>query len=289
MIVDASVIRCLIPDIHFTLSSFMKCTALQRGRLISMFSLSGKVGLVVGVANEQSIAWGCAKAFHGAGAEVAVTYLNDRAEPHVRALAETLDAPIIVPLEVTDAEQMDATFAAIDRKWGRLDFLLHSIAYCPKDDLQGRLIDASHTGFQVAMDVSCHSFIRMMRRAEPLMQHGGTCLTVSYLGSERVVSNYGIMGPVKAALEATVRYAAVELGPKGITVNALSPGPLRTRAASGIAHFDELLNRAAERAATHQISTIDDVGAHAVFLASNGARNVTGGVHYIDGGYSITG
>jgi enoyl-[acyl-carrier protein] reductase I len=245
-----------------------------------MFSLAKKVGLVVGIANEQSIAWGCAKAFRGAGADIAVTYLNDRAEPHVRALAETLDAPIIAPLEVTNDVQMDATFAAVERQWGRLDFLLHSIAYCPKDDLHGRIIDASLSGFQVAMDVSCHSFIRMVARAEPLMKKGGACLTVSYLGSERAMRHYGIMGPVKAALE---------LGPQGITVNALSPGPLRTRAASGIAHFDELLDIALERAPTHQLSTIEDVGAHAVFLVSDGARNVTGGVHHIDGGYSITG
>jgi enoyl-[acyl-carrier protein] reductase I len=257
--------------------------------LFDMSSLAEKVGLVVGIANEQSIAWGCAKAFRGAGAQLAITYLNARAEPHVRSLAEKLDAPIIVPLEVTDTAQMDATFAAIDRKWGRLDFLLHSIAYCPKEDLHGRLIDASLTGLQVAMDVSCHSFIRMMRRAEPLMQQGGACLTVSYLGSERAVNHYGIMGPVKAALEATVRYAAVELGPKKITVNALSPGPLQTRAASGIAQFDELLDDAVERSPTHQLSTIEDAGAYAVFLASSGARNVTGGVHHIDGGYSITG
>jgi enoyl-[acyl-carrier protein] reductase I len=167
--------------------------------------------------------------------------------------------------------------------------MLHCVAYCPRDELRGRFIDTTLAGFQVAMNVSCHSFIRMMRRAEPLMLKGGACLTVSYLGSERAVSHYGIMGPVKAALEATVRYAAVELGPRGITVNALSPGPLRTRAASGIDHFDALLNDAAERAPTHQLSTIGDVGAHAVFLVSDGARNVTGGVHYIDGGFSITG
>ena len=215
--------------------------------------------------------------------------MNERAERFVRPLAETVDATLILPLEVTDEAQMDATFSAIDGEWKRLDFLLHCIAYCPKDDLHGRVVDASLDGFQTAMDVSCHSFIRMMRRAEPLMANGGSCLTVSYLGSERALNHYGIMGPVKAALEATVRYAAVELGPKGITVNALSPGPLLTRAASGIAHFDHLLNEVAERAPTHQLSTIDDVGAHAIFLVSDGARNVTGGVHYIDGGFSITG
>ena len=253
-----------------------------------MFSLANKVGLVVGIANEQSIAWGCAKAFHDAGAELAITY-HARAENRVRPLAEKLAAPIILPLEITDDAQTDAAFAAIGTQWGHLDFLLHCLAYCPRPDLQGRVIDASLAGFELAMNISCHSFIRMMHRAEPLMAKGGACLTISYLGSERAVTHYGIMGPVKAALEATVRYAAVELGPKGITVNALSPGPLRTRSASGLAAFDDLLNDVAERVPTHHLSTIADVGAHAVFLVSDGARNVTGGVHYIDGGFSIRG
>jgi enoyl-[acyl-carrier protein] reductase I len=254
-----------------------------------MFSLADKVGLVVGIGNEHSIAWGCAQAFHAAGAELALTFRRERDEAAVRRLAQMLDAPIVLQLDVADDAQMAATFAAIDRHWGRLDFLLHCVGYCPRHDLHGRFIDASLEGFQLAMNVSCYSFIRMMHCAEPLMRDGGACLAVSYLGSARVVDHYGVMGPVKAALEASVRYAAVELGPKRITVNALSPGPLRTRAASGIDHFDALLNKAAERAATHHLSTIEDVGAHAVFLVSDGARNVTGGVHYIDGGFSITG
>ena len=258
------------------------------GPQVAMFSLANKVGLVVGIANEQSIAWGCAKAFRDAGAELAVTY-HARAENRVRPLAETLEAPIILPLEVTDDAQTDAAFAAIDAQWGHLDFLLHCLAYCPRGDLQGRVVDTSLSGFQLAMDVSCHSFIRMLHRAEPLMRRGGACLTISYVGSKRAVNHYGIMGPVKAALEATVRYAAVELGPKGITVNALSPGPLRTRSASGLADFDGLLNAVAERVPTHHLSTIDDIGAHAAFLVSDGARNVTGRVHYVDGGYSIRG
>ncbi len=253
-----------------------------------MFSLANKVGLVVGIANEQSIAWGCAKAFHDAGAMLAITY-HARAESRVRPLAEKLAAPIIVPLEVTDDAQTDATFAAIDAQWGHLDFLLHCLAYCPRGDLQGRVVDTSLAGFQKAMDVSCHSFVRMLHRAEPLMRHGGACLTISYVGSKRAVSHYGIMGPVKAALEATVRYAAVELGSKGITVNALSPGPLRTRSAYGLADFDDLLTEVAERVPTHHLSTIDDIGAYAAFLVSDGARNVTGRVHYVDGGYSIRG
>jgi enoyl-[acyl-carrier protein] reductase I len=253
-----------------------------------MFSLANKVGLVVGIANEQSIAWGCAKAFHDAGAELAITY-HARAENRVRPLAEQLAASIVLPLEITDDAQTDAAFAAIDARWGHLDFLLHCLAFCPRPDLQGRVIDASLPGFQLAMDVSCYSFIRMLHRAEPLMRNGGACLTISYLGSKRAVAHYGIMGPVKAALEATVRYAAVELGPKGITVNALSPGPLRTRSGCGLAGFDDLLNVVAQRVPTHHLSTIDDIGAHAAFLVSAGARNVTGRVHYVDGGYSIRG
>jgi enoyl-[acyl-carrier protein] reductase I len=253
-----------------------------------MFSLANKVGLVVGIANEQSIAWGCAKAFHDAGAELAITY-HARAEDRVRPLAEKISAPIIVPLEITDDFQTDAAFAAIERQWGHLDFMLHCLAYCPRSDLQGRVIDASLAGFQLAMNVSCHSFIRMLRRAEPLMENGGACLTVSYLGAERVVSHYGIMGPVKAALEATVRYAAVELGPKRITVNAISPGPMRTRSASGLPQFDALLTAVAGRVPTLQLPTIEDLGAQAVFLVSDGARNVTGGVHFVDGGLSVIG
>ena len=254
-----------------------------------MFSLAGQKALVVGVANDQSIAWGCAKAFREQGADLAITYLNPKAEPHVRPLAESLGAELILPLDVTDDAQMDQVYATIAEKWGRLDTVLHSIAFCPREDLHGRVVDSSRQGFAMAMDVSVHSFLRMVRRAEPLMPAGGTCMTVSFYGSEKVVENYNIMGPVKAALEASVRYAAAELGEKRISVHALSPGPLKTRAASGIAEFDELLELAAERAPTHLLATIEDVGAYAAFLASREAANVTGGVHLIDGGYSIVG
>ncbi|PWR04340.1 enoyl-[acyl-carrier-protein] reductase FabI [Meridianimarinicoccus roseus] len=252
-----------------------------------MNSLSGTKALVVGVANEQSIAWGCARALRDAGAELAITYLDARAEPFVRPLAARLGARIVAPLDVRDNGQMDALFAEIAARWGRLDTLVHSIAFAPRDDLHGRVIDCSADGFALAMDISVHSFLRMIRRAEPLMPDGGTCMTVSFQGSSRVVHNYNLMGPVKAALESTVRYAAAELGEKGISVHALSPGPLQTRAASGIAEFDAMLNAAAARAPTHQLASIEDVGAFAAFLASRNAANVTGGVHTIDGGYSI--
>lgn len=253
-----------------------------------MFSLQGQKALVVGIANEHSIAWGCAKALKEQGADIAVTYLNAKAEPYVRPLAEQLEADIIAPLDVSNPDQMDAIFAEITEKWGQLDTLLHSIAFAPRDDLHGRVIDCSAEGFGMAMDISVHSFLRMIRAAEPLMPQGGTCLSVSFFGAQRVVEHYNMMGPVKAALESAVRYAAAELGEKGISVHALSPGPLATRAASGIDHFDELLNTAAERAPTHQLATIEDVGAMAAFLASPEAKNLTGGIHDIDGGFSIT-
>lgn len=253
-----------------------------------MFSLVGHKALVVGIANENSIAWGCAKAFKAQGAEVAITYLNDKAEPYVRPLAQQLGAEIIMPLDVSAPGQLETLFAEISQRWGRLDVLLHSIAFAPKTDLHGRVIDSSPEGFSLAMDISVHSFLRMIRMAEPLMRDGGTCMSVSFMGSTRVVRNYNMMGPVKAALESAVRYAAAELGEKAITVHAISPGPLKTRAASGIAHFDELLDEAAERAPTHQLASIEDVGALAAFLASPPARNMTGGIHEVDGGFSIT-
>lgn len=253
-----------------------------------MFSLSGRKALVVGIANEQSIAWGCAKALRAQGADIALTWLNERARSRVEPLALRLEAEITAPLDVTQPGQMETVFEQIGQRWGRLDVLLHSIAFAPRADLHGRVIDCSPEGFALAMDVSVHSFLRMIRLAEPLMSQGGVCLSVSFFGSSRVVRHYNMMGPVKAALESAVRYAAAELGEKGIRVHALSPGPLSTRAASGIDQFDELLSAAAERAPTHQLASIDDVGAVAAFLASDDARNLTGGVHDIDGGYSIT-
>lgn len=196
--------------------------------------LEGKKGLIIGIANEMSIAWGCARVFHREGAELAVTYLNDKAKRFVAPLSKEIDAPIFAPLDVRDAAQEDALFAEIEQKWGKLDFVLHSIAFAPGDDLHGRVVDCSRDGFLAAMDISCHSFARIARRAEPLMTDGGALLTVTYMGSERVIDHYGVMGPVKAALESTTRYMAAELGPKGIRCHAISPGPLLTRAASAL-------------------------------------------------------
>jgi enoyl-[acyl-carrier protein] reductase I len=251
--------------------------------------LNGKRGLIVGVANRSSIAYGCAETFRRAGAELAVTYLNEKAEPYVRPLAEELKSPIIVPCDVRESGQLEAVFARIRDQWGQLDFLLHSIAYAPKEDLHSRITDCSQAGFALAMDVSCHSFIRMARMAEPLMPRGGCLLTVTFYGSEKVVEDYNLMGPVKAALESSVRYMAAELGPKRIRVHALSPGPLKTRAASGIEHFDEMLERARARTPEHQLVSIEDVGNLAAFLVSDGAAALTGNIEYIDAGYHIVG
>lgn len=252
-----------------------------------MFSLKDKLGLVVGIANDHSIAFGCAQAFRESGAELAVTYLNAKAEPHVRPLAERMNATLILPLDVEQEGQLEAVFDAIDKRWGRLDFLVHSIAFAPKDDLHGRVTDCSREGFMRAMDISCHSFMRMAKLAEPLMANGGCLLTMSYHGADEVVTNYGMMGPVKAALQSATRYIAAELGPKNIRVHAISPGPLSTRAASGIKGFDDLIENARERSPLHKLVDIGDVGALCAFLVSDGARSLTGGTIHVDGGFSI--
>ncbi|MDR0735283.1 MAG: enoyl-ACP reductase FabI [Zoogloeaceae bacterium] len=254
-----------------------------------MLNLHGKRGLVVGVANNQSIAYGCAKAFGLCGAELAITYLNAKAEPHVRPLAEILGAQIIEPLDVEQPGELEAVFQRIEEKWGRLDFVLHSIAFAPKDDLHGRVADCSRDGFLRAMDVSCHSFVRMAKLAEPLMKNGGCLLTMSYMGADEVIENYGIMGPVKAALQSVSRYLAAELGIKGIRVHAVSPGPLQTRAASGIKEFDKLMKKATERAPLHTLVSIDDIGALCAYLASDIAKGLTGGTIHVDAGYHIVG
>src|SRR6201985_320166 len=222
--------------------------------------LSGQKALVVGIANEESIAYGCAKPFRLAGADLAVTWLNERARPHVEPLASELEAAITAPLDVSVPGQLEAVVDRIRETWGRLDILVHSIAFAPKQDLQGGLLDCSAEGFAKTMDVSCHSFIRMAKLAASLMTDGGTMFAMSYDGANRVVPNYNVMGPVKAALEAACRYLAYELGPKGIRVHAISPGPLKTRAASGLKDFELLLNEAVEKAPLGELVDIMDVG-----------------------------
>jgi len=249
--------------------------------------LTGHRALVVGVANEHSIAYGCAKAFRTAGAELAITWLNEKARPHVEPLAKELEATITAPLDVAAPGQLEAVFDRIRAEWGKLDMLVHSIAFAPKEDLQGGLLDCSAEGFAKAMDISCHSFIRMARLAAPLMSEGGTMFAMSYYGANRVVPNYNVMGPVKAALEAACRYLAFELGPSDIRVHAISPGPLKTRAASGLKDFELLLNEAAQKSPIGELVDIMDVGFACAYLATPFARRITGGTVYVDGGANI--
>ena len=249
--------------------------------------LEGKRGLIAGIANDHSIAWGCAKAFRALGCELAVTYLNEKAKTYVEPLARELEAPILMPLDVRVHGQMEAVFERIAKDWGKLDFLVHSIAFSPKEALRGRVADVERDGFLTTMEVSCWSFIRMAHLAEPLMNNGGTLFTMTYYGSHMVVKNYNIMGVAKAALESAVRYMAAELGPKGIRVHAISPGPLATRAASGIPEFDALLDKAKAKAPARSLVSIDDVGVATAILAHDAAKLITGETMYIDGGYHI--
>ena len=254
-----------------------------------VLDLTGRKGLVVGIANEHSLAWSAAQHFRNAGAELAVTYLNDKARPFVEPLAGKVAAPIFMPCDVSVPGQLEALFAAIRRKWGRLDFMFHSIAWARKEDLHGRLTDCSADGFAESMLISCHSLIQMAKLAEPLMDRGGSVTTLTYYGAEKVVDHYNVMGPVKAALEASVRYLAHELGHKAIRVNALSAGAVRTRAASGIEHFDELLNETERKAPLRRTVETEEVGRAALLLASDYATAITGDVIYVDAGFHIEG
>ncbi len=249
--------------------------------------LSGKKGIVLGVANDQSIAFGCAMALRKAGAQLCISYQNEKARPHVAPLAEQLEAEIFQACDVARSGELESLFRVASERWGSIDFVVHSIAWSPLEELHGRLLDSSAEGFARAMDISCHSFIRAARLAETLMPAGGTLLSMSYYGAEKVVDHYNMMGPIKAALESSVRYLAAELGGKNIRVHALSPGPMPTRAASGIARFDQLMDSTIARAPLHRLGTPADVGAMAAFLASDLAANLTGGTHYVDAGDHI--
>ncbi|MFY7907271.1 MAG: enoyl-ACP reductase FabI [Burkholderiaceae bacterium] len=246
--------------------------------------LKGKRGLVVGVANGDSIAFGCAAKLRAFGADIALTYLNDKAKPHVEPLARQIDADVLLPLDVMQPGQMQAVFDHLKAHWGTLDFVIHSIAFAPRDDLHGRIVDCSQSGFLQAMQVSCHSFIEMAHLAEPMMNPGGALITMSYYGADKVVRNYNMMGPVKSALESCVRYMAHELGERDIRVFAVSPGPLRTRAASGIDHFDELIDMAVQRSPGRRLVDIAEVGRVVAFLVGGGATGMTGDVIYVDAG-----
>ncbi|MEY3705457.1 MAG: enoyl-[acyl-carrier-protein] reductase [Pseudomonadota bacterium] len=246
--------------------------------------LRGRRGLIVGVANEHSIAFGCAAKLRGFGAEVALTYLNAKAKPYVEPLAKQIGASMLLPLDVAEESAVASMFEQIKAQWGYLDFIIHSIAFAPKDDLHGRIVDCSREGFLQAMQISCHSFVELAHHAEPLMRPGGALVTMSYYGADKVVQNYNMMGPVKAALESTVRYMAHELGQSKIRVYAVSPGPLKTRAASGIDHFDELVRMAVERTPEHRLVDIAEVGRVVAFLVGGAASGMTGDVIYVDAG-----
>ena len=256
-----------------------------------IINLEGKVGLITGIANEKSISTGVAEACIEAGAKVIITYQNEKTLAFIEPIVSRLGVEDVMLLDVTKPEIVDDVFAQIDAKYGKLDFAIHSMAFAKRDDLHGRVVDTSADGFALAMDVSTHSFVRLARKAEPLLEKagGGSLITMTYLGSEKVIANYGVMGLCKAALEAATRYMAFELGSKNIRVNAVSPGPLMTRAASGIAGFDGLMAAAVDRSPLHRLVTPEDIGALVSFLVSDAGRNMTGGVHFVDAGYNIIG
>ena len=251
--------------------------------------LKGRKALVVGVANRDSLAWWAAKHIRGAGGDLAMTYLNEKAKAYVGPLAAELQAEILLQCNVAAPGELDAVFEEIKRKWGRVDVVFHAVAWARKEDLHGRLTDSSAEGFAESMLISCHSFIRMARLAEPLMRDGGSLITLSYYGAEKVVDHYNVMGPVKAALEASVRYLAHELGPRGISVNAISAGPIKTRAASGIEHFDELLSEAAAKAPLRRTVDACEIGRVSVLLASDYGASITGEIVHADAGFHVAG
>jgi enoyl-[acyl-carrier protein] reductase I len=249
--------------------------------------LTGRKALVVGIANEHSIAHGCACAFRETGAQVAITYVNEKTRSYVEPIARALDAPIFMQLDVATPGQLEAVFERIEREWGRLDILVHSIAGGAREEIRGLLVDCSAAAFRNAMDISVHSFVRMAKLAAPLMSEGGTLFAMTYRGAQQVVPNYDVMGPVKAALEAACRYLACELRPRGIRVHAISPGPLHTRAATGLKDFDRLLNDAVRRAPVGADIDIMDIGYACAYLATPYARHMTGSTLFVDGGVNI--
>jgi len=251
--------------------------------------MAGKRGLIMGVANERSIAWGIASAAHKHGAELAFTYQGDALEKRVRPLAESVGSEVVLPCDVTDDASVDAVFAALEKKWGSLDFLVHAIAYSDKEELKGKYLNTSRDNFVRSLDISCYSFTAVSQRAVPLMKNGGSLLTLTYYGAERVMPHYNVMGVAKAALEASVRYLAADLGEANVRVNAISAGPIKTLAASGIGDFRYILKWNEYNSPLRRNVSIEQVGGAALYLLSDLSSGVTGEVHHVDSGYHVVG
>src|SRR5271169_5487227 len=251
--------------------------------------MAGKQGLIMGVANERSLGWGIAKTLHAHGAALAFTYQGEALGKRVRPLADSLDSDFVLDADVASEESLDAAFAALTRRWGRLDFVVHAIAFSDKDELKGKYLQTTRANFLRTLEISCYSFTDVCRRAVPLMTAGGSLLTLTYSGAERVMPHYNVMGVAKAALEASVRYLAVDLGGDNIRVNAISAGPIKTLAASGIGDFRYILKWTEHNAPLRRNVTSEEVGDTAVYLLSDMSRGVTGSVHHVDAGYHIVG
>lgn len=251
--------------------------------------MAGKKGLIMGVANERSLAWGIAQSLHAQGAELAFTYQGDMLKKRVGPLAESIGSSLVIPCDVTNDEDIDAAFSEIEKEWGELDFIVHAIAFADKEELKGKYYDTSRSNFLMAMDISCYSFTAVCRRAQKLMKNGGSCLTLTYYGAERVMPHYNVMGVAKAALEASVRYLAADLGGDNIRVNALSAGPVRTLAAAGISDFKYILRWNEQNAPLRRNVTLQDVGGAGLYLLSDLSSGVTGETHHVDAGYHVVG
>ncbi|MBE8190644.1 MAG: SDR family oxidoreductase [Alphaproteobacteria bacterium] len=251
--------------------------------------MRGKRGLIMGVANQRSIAWGIAKACAEAGAELAFTYQGEVLERRVKPLAESVNAPLVMPCDVTDEASIDRVFDTLQKEWGQLDFVVHAIAYAGKEALSGRYVETTPADFALSLNISCYSFTAVAARAEKLMTNGGSLLTLSYYGAEKAVPNYNVMGVAKAALEASVRYLAVDMGANNIRVNAISAGPIKTLAASGVAGFRSMLKKHEENVPLRRNVTIEDVGGSALYFLSDLSAGVSGEVHHVDSGYHASG
>jgi enoyl-[acyl-carrier protein] reductase I len=261
----------------------------QENKYMSIINVAGKKGIVFGVANEYSISYGCAKELHDSGAEIIMTYQNEKTEKYVLPLLNDMKKATLILCDVENEEQMEEVFQKAKAKWGTIDFVIHSIAFANKDDLHNPVFECSKNGFLQAMSISCHSFIKMTKMAIPMMNNGGTILTMTYYGSDKVFKNYNIMGPIKAALESSVRYIANEVADRGIKVFAISPGPIKTRAASGVKNIEDLVQNSIKKAPMQRLVTIKEVGQLATFLICDACSGMTGQTMFVDGGYHLVG